>query len=188
MSENKQRTATQRIEDLETSLVGLYSVTNNMARDLVMLKEALGLLGKKSDAIVKAVNIGGEITDQRLSELMIESNVEEMKKTVEAALAEGKLSVSESAGESAYLVVRQVDAEGKVINRRLQFGLAAVPEQIKEKFKDAKAGDVLDLGDSIKTEVLEVYTINPPSNPDAPSAPVVETSPAESAAEVPTQA
>ena len=164
MSESKPKTAVQRIEDLETSLVGLYSVNNNMVRDLMLLKDALSLMGKKVDAIVQAINQGGEITDQLLSDIMIQKNVDEMKKVVEGAVSDGRLSSGDTVGDASYLVVEQSSPEGKVLNPRLQFGLNVVSDVVKEKLKGSKAGDVLDLGDSLQTKILEVYTITPPKD------------------------
>ncbi len=93
-----------------------------------------------------------------------------MKKNVVKAVTEGQLSPAEVVGESSYLVVKQSDQEGKVVNPRLQFGLSAIPQDVRAKFSGVKLGDVLDLGDSIKTEILEIYTINPPkSESEAPS-------------------
>jgi hypothetical protein len=98
---------------------------------------------------------------------------------VDSALAEGKISVSESADDAAYLVVQQLDLEGKVVNPRLQFGLAALPEEVRSKFKGVKVSDVLDLGDSIQTQVLEVYTINPPVEPTTESGSTEQAAPTE---------
>lgn len=49
MSNNKQRSATERLNDLEQVVSNIYQQIEYMNRDLMTAREAVILLGKKAD-------------------------------------------------------------------------------------------------------------------------------------------
>jgi hypothetical protein len=165
MSNTDKRTATQRIEDLERALMSLYQTADNMARDLMNVKDALKLLGNKADAMVKALQRDGvKINDETISEIMIENNIEELKQKVSTLVTQGILSPSEEIADSSFVVGRDLDSEGKVVNPRLQFAFSGINPEVREKLKGRKAGEVITFAeDKNKFEVLEVYTIGVPA-------------------------
>jgi hypothetical protein len=169
MSKNTdKRTATQRIEDLERAVMSLYNTADNMARDLMTIKDAIKLLGNKSDATIKAINRGGEVNDEVVGNIMVENNIEELKEKVATLVTQGILTASDEVNESSFIVGRDVAQDGKVINPRIQFsfGGADLPAETKEKLKGAKVGDVVDFGpEKAKFEVQEVYRIGAPEAP-----------------------
>lgn len=174
------RTASERISDLEKTVLSSYQTMDMMARDLMLLKDAIKLLGNKLDAVVKGITRGETLSDDSISKIMVENNVEELSNKVKDLISKGILSSEESITDSSFIVGREVSSEdGSVSNPRLQFALSALGPELKEKFKGAKAGDILDLQEGKnKFEILETYGIHSPS-PEAES----EAPEAESAAE-----
>ena len=49
-------TASQRIDSLENGLGALFQTADNLARDMMIVKDAIKLLGNKLDAVVKLSN------------------------------------------------------------------------------------------------------------------------------------
>jgi hypothetical protein len=185
MSKDK-RTATQRIEDLERALMSLYQTADNMARDLMTIKDALKILGNKTDAVVKAlIRDGSKISDDIISSIMIENNVAELNEKVATLVAQGILTPSEEIVESSFVVGRDIGQDGKVVNPRIQFAYSGISPEVREKLRGAKPGQVIEFAaDKNKFEVLEVYTIGTPGAPqeETPVASEEQSAPAEEAA------
>jgi hypothetical protein len=166
MSKDK-RTATQRIEDLERALMSLYQTADNMARDLMTVKDALKLLGNKLDATVKAlVRDGSKISDEVISSIMVENNIEELKQKVNTLVQQGILTPAEEIIESSFIVGRDLGQDGTVVNPRMQFTYTGISPEVREKLRGAKPGQIIEFAaDKNKFEVLEVYTIGAPAAP-----------------------
>ncbi len=168
------RTASQRIDDLERGLIGMYQTADNMARDLMTMKEALKLLGNKLDAVVKANNRGNpasQITDEVISAIMLENNVEELKEKVTKLVQQGILVPSEEVIASSFLVGKEIDDQGKVVNPRLQFTLSSLQsEDLRKKILGAKPGQLLTLEEGkLKLQLDEVYNLQMPKAPEQSS-------------------
>lgn len=185
MTENKKpvdnRSATQKIADLENAAMSLYQAVDNMARDITTLKEAIKLLGNKVDSIVKATSRGEALTDEVLSRIMVENNVEELSQKVKVMVAQGVLAPQEQVGEDSFVVGSELNENNEVVNPRLQFALFALQPEIREKIKGSKPGDVLTLQEGkLKFKVLETFQIQ---EPNAPESAEVAADAAEAAAE-----
>lgn len=162
------RTASQRIEDMERGLMALYQTADNMARDMMTIKEAIKLLGNKLDAVVKATSRGEQLSDEVISKIMVENNVEELKNKVQDLVNQGVLVAAEEVSANSFIVGREIDADGKVQNPRMQFVVSALAENVRTKFPGAKAGQTLELEEGKwKFEVQEVYSIQTPQAPQA---------------------
>lgn len=183
------RTAGQKIADLENAVMSLFHVNDTMARDIMNLKEALKLLNNKVTAITQASNDGEPLTDEVLTRLMLENNVSELARKVDNMVSQGFIEKEEQVSENSFIVARELDDEGKVVNPRLQFALKQIDAQFQSKFLGTKAGDVLKLKEdgNVRVQVLESYKIQPPPAPATPEltapslvpAEEVTTSPAE---------
>lgn len=166
------RTAAQKINDLEGAMGELFNTINNMARDLTVAKDAIKLLGNKADAIVKASASGQPLTDEVLSKIMIDNNVEELKNKVSQLINMGLLKAEEKPGPNSFVVGFETSADGSIANPRLQFALNQLnkPELIN-KFQAAKVGDVLELEEGKnKFTLQESYEIVVPTAPTDPEA------------------
>jgi len=178
---NNNKNASQRIEDLETQVASILVGADNMAKDLMYMKEALKLLVNKVDAVVKAVNQGGNITDEILNKFMLENQINELKNKVDALVKSGVLVPSESVQENSLVVIRELDPNGQVTVARNQFAFSSLVPMYKEKLLNAKVGaniTIGDAGDSI--EILEIYSIAQPKE----TTPTAETSTGNSVATV----
>lgn len=178
------RTASQRIEDMERGLMALYQTADNMARDMMTIKEAIKLLGNKLDAVVKATSRGEQLTDEVISKIMVENNVEELKNKVQDLVNQGVLVAAEEVTTNSFIVGREIDADGKVQNPRMQFVVSALAENVRSKFPGAKAGQTLELEEGKwKFEVQEVYSIQTPQAPQVEAQEAQEEAKEESKAE-----
>jgi hypothetical protein len=175
MTEQKptQKTASQRIDDLENGLRSVYHTLNVMAKDLGTLKEAAKLLGTKMDAIVQVIKSGEPLSEGAISKAMIQINVDDLRIKVENLINSGLLSPTETVTENCFVVGRELTESGEVANPRMQFILQTLKEDLRNKFMGAKVGQNLMLEEGKWTfEVQEIYRIVEPQQ--VPEAPVVE--------------
>ena len=165
---NDNRTATQKITDLENAMGALYQTADNMARDLTTAKDAIKLLGNKLDAVVKASAAGEPLNDTVISRIMIENNCAELAEKVNALVVQGILVKEEQVGENAFVIGAEIADDGAVINPRLQFALKALSPALQEKIIGSRAGDLLTLEEGkLKFKVSETYSIQNPQQPAA---------------------
>lgn len=183
------RTASQRIEDLERAVMSLYQTSNQMARDLMTLRETAKLLNNKADAMCKA-SLGGEpLNDTVISRIMLENNINELKGKVKNLIDQGLLEATDTIAEGTFVVGNESDKDGKVANARLQFTLSSLDQAVQKALLGKKVGEAVTFeGDKLLFNVTEVYTIVPPkpaepqavAEPkDVTPAPVQEAAPAE---------
>lgn len=165
MTETKPKlNASQRLETLEVNVQELLMYMNNMARDLNILREAIKLLGNKTDAIQKASNI----SDDTVVSLMIDNNAKELEEKVSDFVSQGVLQTSETIDENSFVVVKELNDDGTVANKRAQFVVGALKEH-KDKLMGLKVGDTTKLSEgTMSLQIDEVYTIVPPPV-DAPA-------------------
>lgn len=182
------RTATQRITDLENLIMSLCSVSDNLARDVMTLKEAIKLLDNKVNSIVKAHNAEEALTDEVLTRIMMENNSAELAAKVANMVAQGILVPEEVISENSFIVGNEQDNDGKVHNPRLQFALKAIQAaDSREKLQGAKVGDLIEFKEgALKFKVLESYAIQQPKEvqPVTALAAVSDAPVAEASAEV----
>lgn len=195
MAENKDnRTATQRIEDLEKMVVLLYqsnselvAAVQNFQRfmgDMGLVKDALKLLNRKTEAIVQAATPETGITPTSVSDLVINMNVEDLKNQVQGYLASGQIEPTDSVTATSFVVCEESNSEGVVVNPRIQFRTDTVEEKVQKALLGAKAGDTVSFGENnFNAKVLEIYNLVPPKAPEAPAA-----APAATEAAAPAQA
>jgi hypothetical protein len=188
-TENK-KNATERLEDLEKAIgqvIQMLQPMEIMAKDLIGLKDALKLMNNKVDSVIKSVNEGGQITDERLSAFMVENNVKELADKVANMVGSGLLVASDTVQSESFVVINEVDPSGKIVNPRMQFLLSALQhEEVRTKLTGAKVGTNLTIGDQgASINILEAYDI---ITPQADSAAPAEAAPVEATAEVTAEA
>jgi hypothetical protein len=176
------KTAAERLNDLEKALVSFYQTFESLGKDTNTIREAVKLLGNKVDALAKA-NIAGETpTDETLSKIMIDNNVEELKGKVAGLVTAQVLVPTDIIGDTnSFVVGRELAADSdKVVNPRLQFSLTALAKDVGDKLKGHLVGDIITIQEGqVRFEVLEAYTIQTPPQA-APTAPTpAATAPAE---------
>ena len=171
----KQRNASERLADLENASLQLFHLNNTIAKDILVIKEALKLLDNKVNAITKASNGGEELTDEVLTRIMVENDMAVLAQRVSDMVSEGMLVAEENVSENSFIVGRELDATDKVIHQRLQFALKMVKPEHQAKVLGAKVGDTVDIEENVKFLVLESYSIHAPE--EAQPAPVPEETP-----------
>lgn len=161
--EQKKLNASQRLEKLEYNMDEVSMHLNNMSRDILMLKEAIKLMGNKVDAIAKAAQISNETIDI----LMVQNNIDELKEKVDGFISQGVLVPSEAITASSFAIGQEVDDDGKVPNPRVQFAVGALNPEMQEKLIGAKVGDKVSFSEgTLKFEVTEIYEIVAPKAPE----------------------
>lgn len=166
--QKKQLNATERLARAEGALMNAYQTMDNMARDLLMLRDAVKLLGNKLQSVVQLSAAGTPLTDENIGKQMVENNITELAEKVKDFETKGIFVKSETLGESGFVVGRELDKDDKLVNPRLQFAMVAQPETVRKQLVGAKPGDVISLSDLGKFEVLETYSIQEPKQ-EAPA-------------------
>lgn len=178
---NQNRSASQKITDLENALLSLYNLADSLTKDFNTLRNAMKLLNNKVNSMVKASVNGEEMTDAVLERIMVENNCEELAQKVTSMVSQGIVAAEEQVSENSFIVGSEIDDTDKVINPRLQFALKALPAELQAKLLGTKAGDTVLLEEGkLKFKVLESYKIQEPK-----LATEVAAAPAEATAEAP---
>lgn len=163
------RSASQKIQDLEKAMMQVYQAVDAMARDLGVIKDAIKLLNNKVDSIVKISAKGEVVNDEVITKMMIENNCEELKQKVTVMQAQGILAPQEQIGADSFVVGSELNDEGETVNPRLQFALYALSPELQEKLTGAKVGDTLTLQEGkLRFKVLESYQIQQPKAAEEP--------------------
>lgn len=161
MSKDK-RNPSQKIEDLERAVIGLYETMNNIARDLNIVKEGLKLLGQKSNAMIRVMTKGLSVNADTVSDEMTLITIEDMQGIVANLIAQGVLSPATEITENSFVVGRDLLSTDQTVvaNPRLQFAMAGVPADIRPKLVGSKVGDILQITEGKDfLEILEVYAV-----------------------------
>jgi hypothetical protein len=162
------RSATQRLSDLEQAMMSLFNVNDNLVRDVMTLKEAIRLLDNKVNAVIKASLAGEPLTEGILTRIMVENNVAELSQRVRNMASQGFIVAEDQVSEESFVVGSELDDEGNVVNPRLQFSLNSIAPELRAKILGAKVGDTLDVQEGkLKFKVLESYKIQAPKAPEA---------------------
>lgn len=182
------RTATQRIEDLEKVVTILYQSIGqstaglkNLASDMSLVKDALKILNKKTEAIIQLASESTGITVDGVSNAIVKMNVEELGAQVAGYVSSGHLTASEEVADDSYLVCEEFNAENVVVNPRVQFRLDSQDQATRDSFKGKKAGDTVSFGENkLGAKILEIYAL---TEPKASEALAPETAPTEATAD-----
>lgn len=165
---NPKRSAGQRLDDLENAMLSSLQAVDQMAKESQVIKEAVKLLGNKLDATIKVAGEKGiTINDDEIAAKMVENNAADLKARVTGLCDNGVLTAQDTISDTSFVVGREVDSTGKVVNPRLQFAVKAVPEAYQAILAGKKAGDLVVFEEGkLSFEVLESYEIRSPQQPE----------------------
>jgi hypothetical protein len=163
--ETKKMTAAQRITMLEQMVQQSESRFKAVGDELDTLRGLISSLAKRLNASIQATE-----SDDAVKEIIITQNVQELQGKVDFLVNQGVLQKADDgyeAGEKSFLVGREVDSTGKVINPRIQFSLGSVLPELREKIKGQKVGGVVNPNEEendtgISIEITELYQIVDP--------------------------
>lgn len=183
MSENKtdNRTATQRLEDLEKIASALYNTVNELINandkiaplvaDIPVMKQAVGLLNKRIEAVVAAASESSGINAESVSDQVIAMNIADLKSQVNGWLESGALVSSETIADDSFVVAEELKADGTVVNPRVQFPMTSQNAELQLSLNGAKVGSNINVGeDKLQLNILEIYSIVEPKAETAPVA------------------
>ena len=187
------RTATQRIEDLERVTTVMYQGLSraidtlngmtNVNQDIAIAKEVINVLNKKTDAIIKVAAPETGITADAVAASVTEMRLDDMKAQVAGYLANGVIAPAEVIAEDSFVVCQESNSEGEVVQPRLQLRIDSQEEANRTAFIGKKVGETASFGENrYDAKILEIYTLVPPKAPEAPAAaPAAAETPAEAA-------
>ena len=179
MSKEK-KTAAQRIQNLEDTLVGALKAMGALDNEQQVIKEAIQLLGNKMDSIVKLLNTGKELNNANISSTMVENKAAKLAENTAQLVNKGILVQQDTVDNNSFVVGREVMDDETVVNPRIQFTVESAQEQLKAKLLGAKVLDRILVGEGkAKLELLEIYSIHEPQAPAAAPAAPTEAAPAQ---------
>lgn len=154
------RTAAERLQDLETVAANLYNISDNVTKDLAIIKNALKLMDNKMKSIIQALSNGDKVTDDVVSDYMVKNNVLELENKVTNLVLNGILVQEDQVSENSFVVGSERNDDGKVVNPRIQFSLKSLPEDLQSKLVGKKSGDKVQFEDGkMSFTLLQSYAI-----------------------------
>lgn len=168
MSEKKKMNATQRLEALEALVSQQHGVieaqSNNikfLAQEIDGLKQTIQALARRLNASIQA----GDNNDQ-VQQILVDENVRELEGKVTFLMEQGVLedAKSEDVHERSFVVARELDEDRNEVNPRMQFAIASLTPEAKEKIEGKKLGDIVQdfSGDGLVLEITKLYDIAEP--------------------------
>jgi hypothetical protein len=169
MSNETKKTAAERIQNLEETMLGSLKALNAVNSDNETIKEALRLLANKLDSVIKLLNEGKGLSDTNISTVMVQNKADQLASNTAAMVENGVLVKADTVENNSFIVGREVEDSGVVTNPRIQFTLESAKENLKANLLGAKVLDrILVQEGKAKLEILEIYSINQPVAPPAP--------------------
>lgn len=165
----KTMTAAQRLEGLEQAFALTDQTLGNLAMNLQTAINALTLLSKKLEAVIRLGNSGKAINSANVAAEIVDMNAEQLEKKVEDLKAQGVLAAGEVIQENSFIVGRELNPETKeVVEKRAQYPMFGLKPEAKESFLGKKVGDVVTVKEGRNLfEITEVYNLVVPSAPVA---------------------
>ena len=163
--EPKKMNATQRLAAVEQLVSSYDSKFNIVADELDKLSAYVNNLTRRLNATIQAGEDGG-ITNDSVKQIIIGENVKDLEGKVEMLQQNGVLSRNDTMAiaDNSFIIGREIDDEGNVVNPRLQFLVGSIEQSYKEGLLGKKLGDTYKSKDSSVTlEITEIYEVADPS-------------------------
>lgn len=185
------RTASQRLDDVERVVASLYNGLQQLANGLdslakstqefPMVRQGVQLLSKRLECLISIADPLSGISPANVDAAVVLSNVADLKEQINVWLGTGAITATDTVGEKTFVVALEKDAEGKVANPRIQFALEFQREDLRTALTGKKVGETISFGEGkLDLEITELYTINEPKPPVAlAEAPAAEAAPTE---------
>ena len=159
--ESKKLNATQRLAAVEQLMSGYDSKFNIIADELDKLSAYVNNLTRRLNATIQAGEDGG-ITSDSVKQIIICENVKDLEGKVDMLQQNGVLSRNDEMviADNSFIIGREIDDEGNVVNPRLQFLVGSIEQSYKEGLLGKKLGDTYKGKDSsITLEITEIYEV-----------------------------
>jgi hypothetical protein len=157
----------EKIARLEAQVESLLALTKTSDSNFTMLAEEIDKLrdltlgiGRRVNATIQAAE-GGQITNDSVNNLIVLDNVKKLEAQVKQLTDMGVLSAGNEVGENSFVVGRELDANGKITNPRLQLAASTASEAFKGVLLGKKLGDIIlvDAENNVSFELTELYDI-----------------------------
>ena len=139
----KKLNGTQRLEVLESTVNKLSQLIDQqgviLAQEIDLLRAAIVKLNQRINAAIQAGE-GGNLSGNAVEGIMIENDIKKMKADIEHLTKMGILTKDDNmvSAEDTFVVGRNLDKDGKIINERLQFAISTLAdEEIKQMFQNS---------------------------------------------------
>jgi len=156
----KKITATKRLEALEEAVLGFQQRFLILADEIDKLSAGLMATTKTIDGLLEATK-----TREAVNDIIVNENIKEMEQKVKALEEQGVLIKEEgdevAIGERSYVVGRELDQEGNVMNPRIHFAYPSLKDEEKELFLGRKKGEVVmqEADSKVGLEIVEIFSI-----------------------------
>lgn len=169
MSKDNKKSASERLDGLEETALGILKALTSLSQEQETIKEAIRLLSNKLDVVVQLQNAGKELSADNISVAMVQNKADQLERNTAQMVQNGLLVKSETVNDNSFVVGREVMDDGNIINPRIQFVVNSAQDSLKAKLLGAKVLDkILVEEGKAKLELLEIYSINEPQAPQAP--------------------
>lgn len=160
--QEKPRTAVERLNDLEGSIKLLDNAIGQLMGRDDRNEKAISLLSKKLEAIKRSVGL----SDETVAKLLVEIDLEDLKKRVSDMVGQGLLSASDIIdAEKSFVVARELSPDGlQVSQERIQFAVFTQSDEAKAALAGKKVGDLVKIVDGMNlVDIQEIYSISLPA-------------------------
>ena len=154
-------TALERLSSLENMILSQHQKIEILADEIDKLRGTVGALAKRLNATIKAGE-DGSLSNDSVNKLIINENLKELEGKVKFLVEQNVLEKDDSAvvSNKTFVVGREVDKEGTVINPRVQFAVGSLDANFQTQVIGFKVGDVIPYQESdVSLEVVEIYKI-----------------------------
>jgi vacuolar-type H+-ATPase subunit I/STV1 len=130
----------------------------NLARENDILREAVQLLDEKLNSTIELIAEGKALTNENINEKAVELKEKLLKQKVDESLANGRIELTEVVGDNSFVVARELDDNGQVINPRIQFLTAKLVPELKDKIVGKQTGELVKTEEGkLSLELMEIY-------------------------------
>jgi hypothetical protein len=159
------RNAAQTIEALENAFMAQNQQIEILADEIDKLRQMLVSLNKRVNASIQAAE-EGELTGDSVNKIIMNDNMKELEGKIKFLVDQGVLKKNDTMEitDKTFVVGREIDAQGNVVNPRVQFAVGSIDKAVQEKLLNKKMGDMVSYSkDEPSLEITEVYEIHQPS-------------------------
>ena len=156
--------AAQKIEALENMVMAQNQNIDMLADEIDRLRQLITGLNKRVNASIQAAE-QGEVTGESVNKIIMNENMKELEAKISFLVDQGVLERNDELeiSEQTFVVGREIDAEGNVVNPRVQFAVNSIDKDVRNRLMTKKAGDVIGYSETEPSlEITEVYQIIDP--------------------------
>ncbi len=175
MKGQKKLKASERLDLIEKGLAPITETVNatarrtgemeliiyNLSRENEILKDALQLIHEKLDAVIDLSKNGTELSQENINSTVVSIKENNLKERVDTQIKEGNIKLIDEVDGNSFVVARELNKEGEVVNPRLQFVMNRLVEELQNKFIGKKTGELMvgEEENSLDIEIIEIYEL-----------------------------